>query len=91
MQGLDPYTFVSDVQLGLHVGSLTYGAGALFLILLPATGASSSRWTSGFGLSGREDAESCWDLMSLVRGVLKGSSSSLRGRGGGSGSGGRDL
>jgi hypothetical protein len=32
MHGLDlgPYTFVADVQLGLHVASLTTGAGAVF-------------------------------------------------------------
>ena len=37
MHGLDlgPYTFVADVQLGLHVASLTTGAGAVFECCLP--------------------------------------------------------
>ena len=35
-----PYTYVSDVQLGLHVGSLTAGMGAVSEV-----NSVSSRWT----------------------------------------------
>ena len=33
--GPGPYTFVANVQLGLHVGPLTSGVGAVWVCFLP--------------------------------------------------------
>ena len=61
MQELDlaPPMFV-DVQLGLHVGPLTIGVGAVS-DSVACHWIPSPTWTAWLGLSGRGHAKSCWD------------------------------